>query len=377
MDLISGFLDYVLPFVIVLSVLVFVHEMGHFLVARWNDVRVEVFSIGFGPEIYGWTARNGTRWKISAVPLGGYVKMYGDADPASSPDASLAEMTPEQRAVSFHHKRLGQRAAIVAAGPGVNFLFAILLLAGLYSIVGQPYTPAVVDQIVAGSAAERAGLQIGDRISAIEGAGIDRFEELQRYVQDRPGQSLALTVQRDGQPLALSVVPEAHTLTDRFGNERQIGRIGIQSNQVQTVRHNPLVASWEAVKETVFLTGATLKAVGQIIVGTRSADELGGPLRIGQMSGEVAQGGIVPLVWFMAILSINLGLINLFPIPVLDGGHLLFYAAEAVRGKPLGQRVQEYASIVGLTLVIALMVFATWNDLVQLRVVDFIGSLFS
>lgn len=375
MDMFSGVLTYVVPFVVVLSILVFVHELGHYLVARWNGVKVEVFSIGFGPEIYGWTAKSGTRWKISAVPLGGFVKMYGDADAASTPGGELTEMTAEQKSVSFHHKRLGQRAAIVAAGPGINFLFAILLLTGLYAVVGQPFTPAVVDQVMAGSAAEQADLRSGDRVVAVDGSSVSRFEELQRIVQERPGQSLAVVIERDGQQMNLTLTPQPHVLTDRFGNERTIGRLGVQSNQLQTVRHNPVVAIWEATKETAFLTGATLKAVGQIIVGTRSTDELGGPLRIGQMSGEVAQGGIVPLIWFMAILSINLGLINLFPIPVLDGGHLLFYAAEAVRGKPLGQRVQEYASMAGLAMVVALMVFATWNDLVQLKVVSFLGSL--
>lgn len=375
MDIFSGFLNYVVPFVLVLSILVFVHELGHYLVARWNGVKVETFSIGFGPEIFGWTAKSGTRWKVSAVPLGGFVKMYGDADPASTPGAELEQMTADQKAVSFHHKRLGQRAAIVAAGPGVNFLFAILLLSGLYAIVGQPFTPAVVDEVVAGSAAAQADLRGGDRVISVDGKEISRFEELQRVVQDRPGQPLAVVVERGGQQLDMTLTPQPHVLTDRFGNERTVGRLGVQSNQLQTVRHDPFTAVWQATKETVFLTGATLKAVGQIIVGTRSTDELGGPLRIGQMSGEVAQGGIVPLIWFMAILSINLGLINLFPIPVLDGGHLLFYAAEAVRGKPLGQRVQEYASMAGLALVVALMVFATWNDLVQLRVVEFLGSL--
>ncbi|KZD07188.1 RIP metalloprotease RseP [Oceanibaculum pacificum] len=375
MDIFSGFLNYVVPFVLVLSILVFVHELGHYLVARWNGVKVETFSIGFGPEIFGWTAKSGTRWKVSAVPLGGFVKMYGDADPASTPGAELEQMTAEQKAVSFHHKRLGQRAAIVAAGPGVNFLFAILLLSGLYAIVGQPFTPAVVDEVVAGSAAAQADLRGGDRVVSVDGKEISRFEELQRVVQDRPGQPLAVVVERGGQQLDMTLTPQPHVLTDRFGNERTVGRLGVQSNQLQTVRHDPFTAVWQATKETVFLTGVTLKAVGQIIVGTRSTDELGGPLRIGQMSGEVAQGGIVPLIWFMAILSINLGLINLFPIPVLDGGHLLFYAAEAVRGKPLGQRVQEYASMAGLALVVALMVFATWNDLVQLRVVEFLGSL--
>lgn len=373
--MIAGLVDYVIPFLVILTVLVFVHEMGHYLIARRAGVRVDVFSIGFGRELFGWTARSGTRWKVSAIPLGGYVKMFGDADPASAGGAGLETMSADERAVSFHHKSLKARAAIVAAGPVANFLFAILLLASLYAIVGRPYAPPVVDEVVAGSAAERAGVRVGDVFVAADGVRVTRFSDLRRVVFDKPGEPVPMEVERDGQRLSITVIPEAVTEVDRFGTRHTFGRLGVRSNQVSIERLNPLSAVAVATSETWSIVGQTLDAVGQIITGRRGTEELGGPLRIAQMSGDVAQSGWVTTVWFVAMLSINLGLINLFPIPVLDGGHLLFYSLEALRGRPLGERAQEWASMAGLTLVIALMLFVTWNDLVQLHVVDWVGSL--
>ena len=370
----SGF-DYIVPFLIVLTVLVFVHELGHYLVARWNGVRIEVFSIGFGPELFGWHDRAGTRWKFSAVPLGGYVKMFGDADPSSMPGANFEQMSAAERAVSFHHKRLPQRIAVVAAGPLANFAFTIVLLAALFATVGQPFTPPVVGQIQPGSAAQHAGMQPGDRILAIDGHRISRFEEVQQAVRLDPGTPMTLLLQRGGQEVTITVTPQVTELTDRFGNHHRLGLLGVTRNTVDYVRRNPVSAVYWATNETANLTSGTLTAVWQMIIGARGTDELGGPLRIAQMSGEVAQGGIVAVLWFMAVLSVNLGLINLFPIPVLDGGHLLFYAAEAIRGRPLGQRAQEYGFRLGLALVLTLMVFATWNDLVHLRVIAFIKGL--
>jgi len=366
---------YIFWFLVVLTVLVFVHELGHYLVARWNGVRVEVFSIGFGPELFGWNNRAGTRWKISAIPLGGYVKMFGDADPASMPAADLPEMTAAERDVAFHHKRLPQRAAIVAAGPVANFIFAIVALAGLFMTVGQPFTPPQIGSVQQGSAAEAAGMQAGDRIVSLDGQRIERFEDVQRIVRLDPGQPLAVVIHRGDQNISLSVTPKLSEVTDRFGNKHQYGLLGIVGQGVQYVRYNPFQALVRANTETVDIVGGTLQAVWQMIIGARSTDELGGPLRIAQMSGEVAQYGWSAIVPFMAVLSINLGLINLFPIPVLDGGHLLFYAAEALRGRPLGQRAQEYGFRFGLALVLTLMVFATWNDLVHLRVVEFLKAL--
>ena len=363
---------YVGIFLIVLTVLVFVHELGHYLVARRNGVKIEVFSIGFGPELFGWWDRSGTRWKFSAIPLGGYVKMFGDADASSGlPAAGAGQLTAAERDVSFHHKRLGQRAAIVAAGPIANFLFAIVVLAMLFMTYGQPFTPAEIGQVVPGSAAEAAGIRPGDRIVSINGSEVERFEDVQQVVRLNPDVPLAVVIRRNGELVDLRVTParvEENTPVGRHA----VGQLGVRGGAVQYVTHNPATAVVRAVAETWNLSVKTLQAVGQMIVGTRGAEELGGPLRIAQLSGEVAQGGLVPLLWFMAVLSINLGLINLFPVPVLDGGHLLFYAAEAIRGKPLGQRAQEYGFRLGLALVLTLMVFATWNDLVQTGIVDLV-----
>lgn len=371
--------DYVIPFLLILTVLVFVHEMGHYWVARRNGVRVEVFSIGFGPELFGWTDRVQTRWKISLLPLGGYVKMYGEhAFDESAPgeaEAGAAAMTEADRAVSFAHKRLGQRAAIVAAGPLANFVFAIVVFAFMFSIVGQPYTPADVGDVLPDSPAAAAGLQPGDVIREIDGSSIERFEDVQQIVQLHPETEMQFVVERDGALVRMMVRPRLAEIQDNFGNVHRVGQIGITRAAAERVRRDPLTAVWQATRETFRLTGATLTAVGQMIQGTRTAEELGGPLRIAKMSGEVAQIDMVSVFWFLAYLSINLGLINLFPIPMLDGGHLLFYAFEAARGKPLGPRVQEYGFRIGIALVLTLMLFATWNDLVHFRVVEFIKGL--
>src|SRR6516165_1526409 len=369
-------LSYIVPFLVILTVLVFVHEFGHYLIARWNGVRVEVFSIGFGSELFGWWDKAGTRWKFSTIPLGGYVKMFGDSDASSDrPAPGLARLAQAERDVSFHYKRLGQRSAIVAAGPAANFLFAIVVLAILFMTYGQPFTPAEVGQVQPDSAAEQAGIQPGDTILSINGRTVQRFEDVQQTVRLNPGVPMAIVVRRDGRELALDVTPARTELTDRFGNHYQIGLLGIARSGMEYVKRDPATALLQAGTETWDLSAATLKAIWQIVIGTRATDELGGPLRIAQMSGEVAQGGVVAVLWFMAVLSINLGLINLFPVPVLDGGHLLFYAAEAVRGKPLGHRAQEYGFRIGLALVLTLMVFATWNDLVHLRIVEFVKGL--
>ncbi|NQW09679.1 MAG: RIP metalloprotease RseP [Alphaproteobacteria bacterium] len=373
--MITGLVDYVLPFLAILTVLVFVHEMGHFWVARRAGVRVDVFSIGFGPEVFGWTAASGTRWKISAVPLGGYVKMFGDTDPASAGSVDDSGLSEAERDVTFHGKSLGARSAIVAAGPIANFLFAIILLASLYAIAGRPYAPPIVDEVVAGSAADDAGLMAQDVIVEADGVAIERFSDLRRLVFEQPGNRIVMLIERDGARLTLDVTPRAVTETDRFGNEHTFGQLGVRSNQVVTEHLNPLHAVVVATRETGAIVVQTLEAVGQMIAGTRGTDELGGPLRIADMSGSVAQSGWVTTIWFTAVLSINLGLINLFPIPILDGGHLLFYGIEVFRGRPLGERAQEWASIAGLSLVVALMLFVTWNDLVRLQVVDYIGSL--
>ncbi|MGP1395824.1 MAG: RIP metalloprotease RseP [Inquilinaceae bacterium] len=372
--MIDGFLGYLLPFLVVLTVLVFVHELGHYWVARRNGVRVEVFSVGFGPELFGFTDRAQTRWKFSAIPLGGYVKMYGDADAASSPDEAVPHMTAEQQAESFHHKRLGQRAAIVAAGPAANFLFAFVAFAALFLMGEHPFPAAKVGEVQAGSAAEAAGILPGDRIVEVDGVAISRFAELANLVRASDGEGISLTLRRDDESFTVQATPEMATVTLTDGQEVQVPRLGLVA---ETGPYGPLEALGQAATETASITWLTLSGVGEIIAGDRGAEELGGPLRIAQMSGNVAQIGVVAVLWFMAILSINLGLINLFPVPMLDGGHLMFYAFEAVRGRPLGQRAQEYGFRIGLALVLTLMIFATWNDLVQLQVVAFFRNLIS
>jgi regulator of sigma E protease len=370
----GGFLHFlwvVFWFLIVLTVLVFIHELGHYLIARRNGVKIEVFSIGFGPELYGWWDRAGTRWKFSAIPLGGYVKMFGDADASSGLPINLTKLSLEERELSFHCKRLGQRAAIVAGGPIANFVFAIVALALLFMTYGQPFTPPEIGQVVQGSAAEAGGIRPGDAIVSIDGQLIDRFEDVQQIVRMNPAVPLTVVVKRDGQPVTLHVTPSRVEESDRLGR-REIGQLGIRGGAPKYVRRDPASAVVRAFDETWNLSATTLEAMWQMVLGRRTTDELGGPLRIAQLSGEVAQGGIVPLIWFMAVLSVNLGLINLFPVPVLDGGHLLFYAAEAIRGKPLGQRAQEYGFRIGLALVLTLMVFATWNDLVHIGIVDLV-----
>jgi regulator of sigma E protease len=378
MQYIGGFGSSALTFILVLSVLVFVHELGHYLVARWNKVRIEVFSIGFGPEVFGFHDRTGTRWKFSILPLGGYVRMFGDAEAASSPDSqALATMSEADKAVSYHHKPVGQRAAVAAAGPAANFLFALLVLSGLYMIAGQSFTPADVGTVQPGSAAERAGLLPGDVIVAIDGTDIERFEEVRQVVSMNAGRPLAMVIMRSGRQIPLTATPDTTEFKDRFGNIHRIGLLGIGRAGTEMRQLGPFTAVWQASREITGVVTGTLTALGQMVEGSRSTEELGGPLRIAQVSSEVAQSGTYALVWFLAFLSVNLGLLNLFPIPVLDGGHLLFYAFEAARGKPLGPRAQEYGFRIGLALVLTLMVFATWNDLVQLHVVEFFRGLMS
>lgn len=369
--------DYIVPFLVILTILVFVHEMGHYLVARWNGVRVEVFSIGFGPELFGWNDRRGTRWKVGVVPLGGYVKMYGESEDGEGPAVQAKETLERYRArgvappapeESFHTKRVGQRAAIVAAGPAANYLFALLVFTFLFATVGQRVTPPSITSIMPGSAAERAGLLPGDRIKSIDGQHISRFEQIVSIVQLKPGVPLDFVVFRDQIDRKIQVTPTLKETTDTFGNVHRIGQIGISHEGGSAmIQHGPVSAVIQAGRETFALTWGTLTAIGQMIIGTRNADELGGPIRIAKFSGDVWRLDAGAILSFMAYLSISLGLINLFPVPMLDGGHLLFYAAEVVRGRPLGPRLQEYGFRIGLALVLGLLVFATWNDLVYLR----------
>ncbi|WP_027135353.1 RIP metalloprotease RseP [Geminicoccus roseus] len=366
--MIGTLFQYIVPFLIILTIVVFVHEYGHFRVARACGVRVDVFSVGFGPELFGWTDKHNTRWKFSAIPLGGYVKMHGDLDAASarSDSATVADPT------AFPAKTVWQRAAIVFAGPAANFVFAIVALTFLFVVSGRPFTPPVVGQVVEASPAAEAGILPGDRIVAIDGTPVDSFEQLQTLVSPRPDETVMVLLQREGEEIELPLVPELTEFTDRFGNEHRVGRIGIGSGGIEFRRSSLLTAPVEAVTETWRMIAGTFAGLWEMIVGSRGTQELGGPIRIAQMSGEIAQDGLVPAIWFTAVLSINLGLINLFPIPMLDGGHLVMYAAEAIRGRPLAERAQEIAFRFGLAMVLSLMVFATWNDLVNLKVIEFL-----
>ncbi|MFN4311462.1 MAG: RIP metalloprotease RseP [Ferrovibrio sp.] len=378
MDFIVSLAGYVIPFVVVLTIIVFVHELGHYWVARRCGVRVEVFSIGFGPELFGWNDKHDTRWKISAIPLGGYVKFFGDADAASSADSSaVAAMSPAERKVSFHHQRLRNRMAIVAAGPVANFIFAIFIYAALFSLIGQPFTPPVVGDVVSGSAAEASGLRPGDRILSADGTRIQRFEELRSYVALRAETPIALTVLRDNSEIALTVVPSRVDVADGMGGTQRVGQIGIRTTGIDFVRHDPATAVVQAVRETWLVVANTFTYLGRIIEGRESGDQLSGPLGIAKMSGDVAKNGWLGLVSLMATLSVAIGLINLFPVPMLDGGHLLFYGIEAVRGRPLGERAQEYGFRIGFALVMSLFLFATWNDLNRLPIFNFLAGLFS
>ncbi|MBC7950331.1 MAG: RIP metalloprotease RseP [Rhodospirillaceae bacterium] len=378
MEFLAGVWNYVVVFLLILTVVVFVHEAGHFAVARWNGVKVDVFSIGFGPEVWGYTAKSGTRWRLSLLPLGGYVKMFGDAD-ASSVTGEDRPMTEAEKAVSFRHKRVGQRAAIVFAGPAANFVFAILGLAAMFMVLGQQVTEPVIGQIHAGMAAEQSGLKVGDRVVAINGTAVDRFQDIQRVVRLEIERPLTLTVDRNGQSLDIVATPRIVERKGMFGDMEKVPVLGISADPSSTriVKHGPLGALGQALKETETMVTSTFVGIGQMINGTRDSDELGGPIRIAKGAGEAAQIGVASVVFYTILLSLNLGLINLFPIPVLDGGHLLFYGFEAILGRPLGEKAQEYGFRIGLFLVLALMVFATRNDIVSLPVWDMMKRMLS
>lgn len=375
---ILGSTHYIVSFVVVLSVVVFVHEYGHYWVARRSGVKIDTFSIGFGKEIFGWNDRHGTRWTISWLPLGGYVKMFGDADPSSSrPGEKVKVMTEEEKKVSFWHKDVSVRMAVTAAGPVFNYIFALIVMAFLFMISGQPFTPPVAGTIMENSAASRAGMLVNDRVLSIDGSKIDKFEDIKRTVSLNMGTPMSMEIERDGKIITLMATPEVVLSTDRLGGEHHMGRLGMVSHEIEFKKHSPLPAVGYALMEVWEITAGTFKAIGQMVMGTRGTEELGGPLRIAEMSGQVTEQGISTFFWFLAVISINLGLINFFPIPLLDGGNLVFYIAEFLRGRPLGENVQEAGSRVGLFLVVSLMVFATWNDLVHLRVISYLNGLFS
>lgn len=369
---------YLVPFLFVLTIVVFFHELGHFSVARWFCVKVDVFSIGFGREIFGWNDRHGTRWKVSWVPLGGYVKFAGDENAASVPDRDkLAAIPEEQKAGLFHFKPLHQRAAVVAAGPIANFILAIVIFACVFMFVGRQVSAPVVSGVVEGSPAAAAGFMVGDRIVSIDGSSIESFEEVQRYVSVTRS-AMAFGVEREGRLLTLEATPQVNEITDTFGNVHRVPQLGLQRDGTsEVIRSNPVAAVWQGVKHTGFIIEQTFAYIGRMITGRESTDQLRGPIGIAETSGQIATFGIVALLSLTGLLSVSIGLLNLFPVPLLDGGHLLYYAVEAVRGRPLGEEAQEYGFRIGLALVMTLMIFATWNDLSRLQVFSFLGGLFS
>lgn len=370
---IYGFLmGNIVTFILVLSLLVFVHEMGHYLVGRWSGIRILAFSVGFGPEIFGFTDRHGTRWKISVIPLGGYVRFFGDEDASSKPDADkLAAMSEEDRARSFAGAKLWKRAAIVAAGPIANFLLAIAIFTVLFSVYGRMIADPVVAEVKPDGAAAAAGILPGDLLVAIDGNKVETFDDVRRYVSIRPSQKIVVTIERGGEKLDLPMVPQRTDQTDQFGNKIELGQIGIVTNQqagnFRLKTYTPLEALQEGVIQTRDIVTGTFKYIGNIFAGTMRADQLGGPIRVAQASGQMATLGIGAVLQLAAMLSVSIGLLNLMPVPVLDGGHLMFYAVEAVRGKPLGSTAQEIAFRIGLAMILTLMVFTTWNDIGSIR----------
>lgn len=361
-------LNSIVPFVIVLGVLVFFHELGHYLAARWMGVHVEAFSIGFGRKLASWRDRRGTEWRISLLPLGGYVKLHGQERPE---DASADVRATWIAGRTFHEKQVWRRAIVIAAGPLANFLLAAVLYSALFALHGQPTQrlDPVVGEVQADSPAARAGIVAGDVIERIDGAPVASFNDIRTLVQPRPDTTIAVTVRHGEQENVLSLVTSGRT----EGGKR-IGALGI-TNAIDYARLPPGEALAQGVLQTWDVSRQTLAGVWQMLSGQRGADDLGGPLRIAQLSGQVAALGLASLVNFVAVLSVNLGLINLFPIPILDGGHLLFYLAEALRGRPLPPRAIEYGFRAGLALLAALFVFATWNDLTHLGLVRWVAHL--
>lgn len=368
LDALQILTGYVVPFLLVLTLLVFVHEMGHYLVGRWSGIRILAFSIGFGPELVGWTDRHGTRWKLAAIPLGGYVKFYGDEDAASVPDYKRLEaLAPEERSQTFLGAKLWKRAATVAAGPIANFILAIAIFAVLFSVYGRQVADPVVARVNENSAAAQAGVVPGDRLISIDSTPVVTFDDVRRYVSVRPEMPISIRIERNGAMLDLSMVPQRTELTDQFGNKMEIGVIGILTDQeagnFRTVNYGPIEAVGQGVLQSWHVVTGTFDYLSNVVTGRMKADQIGGPIRVAKVSGQMATLGIPFLLNIAAILSVSIGLLNLMPVPVLDGGHLMFYAVEALRGRPVGPAAQDVAYRIGFAMVLMLMVFATWNDI--------------
>jgi len=362
---------YIVPFLLVLTLIVFVHEMGHYLAGRWSGIGITAFSVGFGPELVGFTDRRGTRWKLSAIPLGGYVKFLGDDDPASIPDYESVSALPEEvRKRTFLGAALWKRAVTVAASPIANFVLAIAIFAVMFAIYGRQIADPIVAEVRPGSAAEEAGVRPGDLLVALDGSKVDTFDDVRRYVSVRPETKIVVTVRRAGEDIDLPMVPKRTEITDQFGNKVELGLIGIVTNQetgnFRIVHYGPLEAVGQGALQSWHIVTGTFDYLSNLLTGRMKADQLGGPIRVAQASGQMATLGVAAVLQLAAVLSVSIGLLNLMPVPVLDGGHLMFYAVEAVRGRPVGPGAQEIAFRIGMALVLMLMVFATWNDISML-----------
>jgi len=373
-----GFLYTVAMFAIVIGILVFVHEYGHYKMARIFGIKVDVFAVGFGREVFGWTDRNGTRWKLGWLPLGGYAKFAGDMNAASQPDPDLDARADEagvDRSELFHYRPIWQKFLVVLAGPTINFVFAIAIFAIFFMTYGHQITPPIVSQVIALSPAGEAGIQAGDRIVRIDGQSVARFEDVMRVISINPGTAVDVVVERDERLFEKQVTPRVVAEVDRFGNEYTRGMLGVASDQRAVVHHGPVDAVKWAVIETWGIVRMMADTIVQIVTGRRAVEDLGGPIKIAQFSGQSASMGLPALVSFIALISINLGFINLLPIPMLDGGHLFLYALEGVRRKPLNPKVQEWAFMSGFALLMSLMLFLTWNDLQSVGLFDRLAGL--
>jgi regulator of sigma E protease len=372
-------LSTLFAFLFVLTVVVFIHELGHFLVARWCGVKVTTFSIGMGKEVFAFVDRQGTRWRLAWAPVGGYVKFAGDENGASVPDPdAIARMGAEERAGAFHLKPVWQRAAVVAAGPIANFLLAIVVLSGIYYFSGERVVAPRVEQVVEGSAAHEAGFKAGDLILTVNEKGISSFEDLRQWTATSAGEPMTFTVDRGGVVLALKATPRTTEIPDGFGGKVRVGQLGLrgpsQPTEWQQRTYGPLEALNRAVTRCWGIAAQTWQYIGRVLVGKESGDQIGGPARIADASGKMASAGLVPLLHFIAFISVSIGLANLLPIPLLDGGHLAFYAVEAIRGYPLNAQTQEYAFRFGLMVVLFLFLYANFNDLAVFKSWLGIGS---
>ncbi len=369
--LLDFLLTKIIPFVFVLTIVVFFHELGHFLVARWNKVRVEAFAVGIGPELFGFNDKHNTRWKFCAIPFGGYVKFLGDADGSSKPDReALENMTGAEREGAFEHKALWRRAAVVAAGPIANFILASVIYTAVFMYYGEYRLAPIVGNVLEKSAAEQAGIKLGDRIVSIQGSKITGFQDIGRHTYISTGDALNFEILRDGKTITLEVTPRMTVRKDRFGNEYSTGLVGIgpdaDEKNIERRKLGAVAAFTKSIDSIGQIISRTYHFIREMIQGKQDAKQLRGPLGIGQMTSQVATLGVLQLIMLAAALSVSIGLMNLLPVPMLDGGHLVFYGIEALRGKPLSPKSQDFAFRIGLSCVLLLMIFATFNDVRRL-----------